>query len=59
MKHDHEELEERLAIQADVMDPKAEVHKVVMGPNHQRFLDMLSGKIQLPEPDWVKKRRTS
>lgn len=49
------EAEERKAIQAGedaIMDPKSDVHRVVLGPGHQKFLDMLSGKIQLPEPEW-------
>jgi len=59
---DREEREERLAIQAGeetIMDPKSDVHRFVCGPNHQRFLDMLSGKIQLPEPEWLAKKRTA
>ena len=60
---DHVEREERLALQAGedkIMDAKSEVHRVVVGPNHQKFLDMLSGKIKLPEPEWVTRsaRRT-
>lgn len=57
---DREERQERLALQAaedKIMDPKSEVHRVIQGPNHQRFLDMLSGKIQLPEPEWVARSR--
>lgn len=57
---DHEEREERLALQAGedrIMDPKSGVHRTVVGPNHQKFLDMLSGKIQLPEPEWARKGR--
>lgn len=57
---DHEEREERLAIQAGeakIMDPKSEVHRVVVGPQHQRFLDILSGKVPLPAPSWEIKPR--
>lgn len=56
------EEEERLALQAGedaIMDPKSSIHRVVMGPNHQRFLDMLSGKIKLPEPEWMKKKQSA
>lgn len=59
-QQEREEREERLAIQAGedrIMDPKSGVHRVVVGPNHQRFLDMLSGKIQLPEPEWMAKKK--
>jgi len=59
---EHEEREERLALQAGeeaIMDPKSSVHRFVCGPQHQRFLDMLSGKIQLPEPEWLAKKRTA
>lgn len=59
-QQDREEREERLALQAGedrIMDPKSSVHRVVVGPNHQKFLDMLSGKIQLPEPEWARKGR--
>lgn len=59
-QQEREEREERLALQAGedkIMNPKSEVHRFVVGPNHQKFLDMLSGKIQLPEPDWAKRRR--
>lgn len=55
---DHEEREERLALQAGedkIMDPKSSVHGVIVGPNHQRFVDMLEGRIVLPEPEWKKK----
>ena len=55
---EHEEREERLAIQAGedrIMDPGSPVHRVVVGPNHAKFLEMLKG--ELPEPDWAKRRR--
>jgi hypothetical protein len=54
---EHEEREERLAIQAGedkIMDPTSSVHRVVVGPNHQKFLDMLKGN--LPEPEWARRR---
>lgn len=57
---EREEREERLAIQAGeskIMDPKSEVHRVIVGPNHQRFLDILSGKVPLPAPSWEIKPR--
>lgn len=59
---DHADREERLAIQAGeaaIMDPKSEVHRVVVGPQHQIFLDYLSGKRVFPEPEWVTKRKVS
>lgn len=59
-KQDHDEREERLAIKAAdeaIMDPNSEVHRVVVGPNHQKFLDMLSGKIKLPEPEWMRRKK--
>lgn len=58
---EHEEREERLAIQAGedkIMDPSSSVHRVVVGPQHQIFLDYLSGKRVFPEPDWVKRRNS-
>ena len=57
---DRIEREERLALQAGedaIMDPKSEVHRVIVGPNHQRFVDMIEGRIKLPEPDWSKRAR--
>ena len=57
---EHEAREERLAIQGGedrIFDPKSSVHRVVVGPNHQKFLDMLSGKIKLPEPEWMKRKK--
>lgn len=57
---DHVEREERLALQAGedaIMDPKSEVHRVIQGPNHQRFVDMIEGRIVLPKPDWAEMRR--
>lgn len=58
---EHADREARLALKAGqdaIMDPKADVHRVVVGPNHQKCLDMLSGKITLPEPEWMKGRKT-
>jgi hypothetical protein len=37
--------EKRLA--GDVMDPKAEIHRKVVGPNHARFLRILRGEEEL------------
>ena len=50
---EHEEREERLAIQAGedrIMDP----NQTATGPNHQRFLDMLKGKVKPPSMAWKK-----
>jgi hypothetical protein len=56
---DHEEREERLAIQAGedaIMDPKSGVHRVVVGPKHQEFLDYLEGRKVFPEPEWMSRK---
>ncbi len=56
---DHDEREERLAIKAAdeaIMDPNSEVHRVVVGPKHQEFLDYLSGKKTFPEPEWMNRK---
>lgn len=55
---DHEEREERWALQSAetaIMNRSSEIHREVIGPNHQRFIDMLEGRIVLPEPDWLRK----
>jgi hypothetical protein len=57
---DDEEREERLALQAGedrIMDPKSDVHRVVVGPKHQEFLDYLTGKKVFPEPEWMKRKK--
>lgn len=59
-QQEHEEREERLALQAGedrIMDPKSGIHRVVVGPQHQIFLDYLTGKRTFPEPEWMKKRQ--
>lgn len=55
---EHDEREERLAIKGEdrIMDPKSDVHRVVVGPQHQIFLDYLSGKRTFPEPEWMKRK---
>lgn len=56
---DHVAREKRLsAAETAIMDPKSDIHKRVVGPNHQKFLDMLSGKIKLPEPEWMKRKKS-
>ena len=53
---EHTDRESRLALQSaedKIMDPKSGIHRVIQGPNHQRFLDMISGKIKLSEPEWM------
>lgn len=60
MSEEDYEREEREALQAGqdaIMDPKSKVHRVIVGPNHQRFIDMIEGRIVLPEPEWVKRSR--
>lgn len=50
---EHEEREERLALQAGqdaIMDP----NQTATGPNHQRFMDMLKGKVKPPSMMWKK-----
>lgn len=57
-KQDHVEREERLALQAGeeaIMNPKSGFHRVIQGPNHQRFVDILEGRIKLEDGDWVKR----
>ena len=57
---DHEEREERLALQAGqdaIFDTKSSIHGTIQGQNHQRFCDLIDGKITLPEPEWVKRSR--
>lgn len=52
---DHIEREERLALQsgeAKIMDPNSEVHRQIVGPKHQEFLDYLSGRRAFPAPEW-------
>lgn len=59
-KQEHDEREERLAIQAGedrIMDPKSGVHRVAVGPNHQIFLDYLNGTRTFPEPEWMRRKR--
>lgn len=56
---DHEEREERLAIKAGedkIMDPKSEVNRDPIGPNHARFLRLLRGEEVFPEPEWMKRK---
>jgi hypothetical protein len=56
---DHEEREERLALQASedkIMDPKSDVHRVVIGPKHQEFLDYLRGERVFPQPEWMRRK---
>ena len=57
---DHEEREERLALQAGedaIMDRNSSIHGTIVGPNHQLFCDMIDGKVVLPEPEWMKRKR--
>ena len=59
-KRDHVEREERLALQSaedKIMDPGSDVHKSVQGPQHQRFLDLISGREKVTEPDWMRRAR--
>ena len=53
---DHIEREERLALMSGetaIMDPTSAIHGRIVGPNHQRFVDMISGRIKLPTPEWM------
>lgn len=50
---DHEEREERLAIQAG-QDKIMDATRAPDGPNHQRFMDMLNGKVKPPSMAWKK-----
>lgn len=57
---EHEEREERLAIQAGedkIMDPKSEIHRDPIGPNHKIFLEYLNGTRNFPEPDLMTRNR--
>ena len=51
--------EERLAIQGEsaIMDPKSEIHREPIGPNHRIFLEYLNGTRTFPEPEWMQKRK--
>lgn len=56
-QQDHVEREERLALMSGetaIMDPTSAIHGRIVGPNHQKFVDMISGKVRLPEPEWRK-----
>ena len=58
-REDREEREERLALQAaedEIMTPGSKIHRVIQGPNHQRFIDMIEGRVVLPKPDWKAQR---
>lgn len=53
---DHVEREERLALmtgETAIMDPTSAIHGHIVGPNHQKFVDMISGKVRLPAPEWM------
>lgn len=55
---DHEEREERLAIQAGedrIMNPKSAMHREPIGPKHKLFLEYLNGTRTFPEPEWKKR----
>jgi len=57
-----EEREERLAIQAGedrIMNPKSDLHREPIGPNHKIFLEYLNGTRTFPEPEWAKRGRVS
>lgn len=47
----------RLALDG-VMDPKAAIHREVVGPNHARFLRLLRGEEKFPEPEYLKRKPT-
>lgn len=55
---EHVDREKRLTAGEDaIMDPKSGIHKRVVGPNHARFLRLLSGEEKFPEPEWMKRKK--
>lgn len=53
---DSQERRNRLALDS-VMDPDADIHATVQGPNHARFLRLLRGQEAFPAPAWTKAKR--